>query len=100
MQIPVLIEPVAGNGYRARGLSPQSLIGEGATREEALLRLRQQLQAGLGGGAEIVSLEIPLVDNPLTRGAGIFEPGDPIVEEWKQIMAENRKREDEELGIR
>ena len=40
MQIPILIEPVARNGFRARGGEPFALSAEGATREEALGKLR------------------------------------------------------------
>jgi hypothetical protein len=36
MQIPVFIETVARNGYRARGLEPFAFSARGATREEAL----------------------------------------------------------------
>jgi predicted RNase H-like HicB family nuclease len=36
MQIPVLVEPIAGDGYRARGTEPFGLSAEGATRAEAL----------------------------------------------------------------
>ena len=34
MQIPILIEPVAGNGFRSRGGEPFALSADGATREE------------------------------------------------------------------
>src|SRR5438874_195671 len=43
MQISVLIEPVPGNGYRAKGGEPFALSAEGATRGEALARLRDQI---------------------------------------------------------
>ena len=36
MQIPVLIEPIAGNGYRARGGEPLAVVVEAPTRAEAL----------------------------------------------------------------
>jgi hypothetical protein len=100
VQIPVLIEPVAGDGYRARGLGPDTLTAEGTTREEALEKLRQRLQDQLAAGAQVVTLEVPGTVHPLARAAGIFRPDDPLVEEWEQIMAENRKRDDEALGIR
>src|SRR5690348_5928209 len=41
MRISVLIEPVPGNGYRARGGEPLGLIAEGATRDKALQKLRE-----------------------------------------------------------
>jgi hypothetical protein len=33
------------------------------------------------------------------KDAGIFAD-DPMMQEWLEIIAENRRREDEELGIR
>ena len=100
MQIPVLIEPVAGNGYRARGLVPDTFAAEGTTREEALDKLRQRLQDQVAAGAQFATLEVPGTEHPLARAAGIFRPDDPLVQEWEEIMAENRKRDDEALGIR
>ncbi len=40
MQIPVLVERVKGNGYRARGVEPFAVSAKGSTREEALAKLR------------------------------------------------------------
>ncbi len=67
MQIPILIEPVSGNGYRARGMEPFSLSADGATREEALARLRQLLADRLSSGAEIVALDVPTAAHPLAE---------------------------------
>jgi hypothetical protein len=39
MQIPVLVERVKGNGYRARGTEPFAISAKGSTREEALAKL-------------------------------------------------------------
>jgi predicted RNase H-like HicB family nuclease len=58
MQIPILIEPVAGNGYRARGGEPLALAAEGATREEALANLKKKMQAHPRNGTELTSLEL------------------------------------------
>ena len=60
MQIPILIEEVPGNGYRSRGGEPFALCAEGATREEVLAKLQEQLQARMQAGHAIVPLEIPL----------------------------------------
>ena len=100
MQIPVLIEPVAGNGYRARSLIPDALTAEGQTDAEALQKLRERIESQLVPGARITYLDIAVDEHPLAKSAGIFRPDDPLVQEWEQIMAENRKRDDEELGIR
>ena len=94
MQIPVLIEPVAGNGYRARGGEPLGLTAEGPTRELALARLKEQLQARLRSGAQIVSLEVIAESHPLAEFVGIFKD-DPMLDEWKQAMADYRRKIDE-----
>src|SRR5437763_16599291 len=96
MQIPVLIEAVAGNGYRARGSEPFALIAEGATREEALRKLRELIAVKLDAGAEIVPLDIPDGENPWLRMAGTLDSNDPLVKEWKLIMEENRRKADED----
>lgn len=94
MQIPILIEPVAGNGYRSRGGEPYALSAEGATREEVLAKLHEQVQARMQAGAAVVSLDLPAEPHPLARYAGVFSPHDPLVQEWIEVMAENRRKAD------
>jgi predicted RNase H-like HicB family nuclease len=94
MQIPVLIEPVASNGYRARGVEPFALVAEGATPEEALGKLRALLAGKLAAGAKIAVLDLPAPENPWLRAAGIWKKDDPLVEEWKRVMEENRRAAD------
>jgi hypothetical protein len=94
MEIPVLIEPVAGNGYRASGGSPFTFAAEGATREEALRNLSELIKAKLGSGSRVALLEVPVEENPWVAMAGMWDKDDPLVQEWKQIMAENRQRKD------
>ena len=96
MQIPVLIEPVAENAYRARAAEPFALSAEGATRDEALQKLRELIGNKLRGGAEIVALDLPSNDNPWLKMAGMLNLEDPLVKEWIQIMEENRRKADED----
>src|SRR6516225_2764509 len=93
MQIPVLIEPIAGNGYRARGGEPLPLVVEAPTREEALAKLREALQDRLRNGAELVPLETVPQPHPLAEFAGMFKD-DPYFEQVLEIMAENRRKMD------
>ncbi|HEX4590451.1 MAG TPA: hypothetical protein VH120_11010 [Gemmataceae bacterium] len=93
MEIPVSIEPVAGNGYRAK----LQLTAEGATRDEALQRLRELLRQPPDGA------ELSVVENadkppphPWAKFAGMYDPEDPLVKEWIEIMAENRRKADED----
>jgi hypothetical protein len=94
VQIPVLIEPIDGRGYRARGGEPLPLTAEGPTREAALAQLKEQLQARLQGGAEMVSLELTPT-SPFAEFVGMFKD-DPLVEDWKQAMADYRRQIDQD----
>ena len=98
MQIPVLIEPVAGNGYRTRGGEPFGLSAEGATREEVLRRLQDQVADRLAAGASFASLEIAASTNPWVEFAGMFK-NDPLFDEWQQDIAENRRRADADPDV-
>ncbi len=98
MQIAVLIEPVANNGYRATCRAPVDLTAEGATRDEAIAKLRAQLQARMKAGADIVPLDVPAEEHPLVKYAGMFE-NNPLFDEWQAEMAEYRRRIDEDPDI-
>ena len=58
MQIPVLVERLKGNGYRARGKESFAVSARGSTPEEALAKLRVKIQTRLKNGAEIGGLEV------------------------------------------
>jgi hypothetical protein len=98
MQLPVLVEPVAGNGYRACAGQPFALSAEGATREEAIHRLRQEIEGRLQTGAEIVPLEIAMPAHPLAEFAGMFRDN-PLFDEWQAAMAEYRRQADEDQEL-
>jgi hypothetical protein len=98
MQIPVLVEPVDNNGFRARSGEPLPLTAEGATRDEALQKLRQLLENRLSGGAEITSLEVGPTEHPWLKVSGVFA-NDPQYDEWVAAMEENRRKADEDEGI-
>jgi predicted RNase H-like HicB family nuclease len=95
MQIPVLIMPVAGNCFHATGAAPFGLTAEGATREEALQKLRQLIASCLADGAELVAVDVPPSEHPLAPYAGMFKDN-PLFDEWQQAIAELRRREDKE----
>src|SRR5438105_568969 len=96
MQIPVLVEPVGSNGFRARSGEPLPLAAQGATKEEALQKLRHLLDSRLQAGAELTALEVGPVEHPLAKFAGTLDPADPLVQQWLENMAEYRRQRDEE----
>jgi len=93
MQIPVLLERVKGNSYRARSTEPFALSARGSTRQEALNNLRAKLQARLKEGTEIVGLELGPRQDPWLEFAGMFQ-GDPWIEDWKKSVREYRQQVD------
>jgi hypothetical protein len=95
MEIPVIIESVPGNGYRVSGAELFAIVAEGATAEEALAQFKKRVTDKLQNGARIASVEIQGNANPWLESAGIFDPQDPIVQEWLQIIQEERERDDE-----
>lgn len=98
MQIPVLVERVKGNGYRARGKAPFAVSARGATREEALAKLRDKIQTRLKNGTEIVGLEVDPQPHPLAEFAGMFKD-DSDFEDVLKIMADNRQRMNEDPEV-
>ena len=97
MQIPVTLERVSGNGYRASCDQPGRLVAEGATRETALQNLRAILEKSFPNGVELKSIEFEVRDeiNPWIEFAGMFQ-NDPYFDEWQQAIAENRRKADED----
>src|ERR1700730_9151243 len=98
MEIPVLIEPVNNNGFRARSGEPLPLCAEGATSEEALNKLRELLETRLKNGTRLTSLSVSADKAVLVNGGGLYREDDPIVQEWLKIMEDNRRKLDEEEG--
>jgi hypothetical protein len=96
MEIPVLLEPVAGNGFRARGPEPFALVADGSTPELAIERFRKLLQERLAAGVQIVPVHLPETAHPLTRFAGTLNSEDPLVKAWEESMAEYRKKIEED----
>jgi hypothetical protein len=100
VQIPILIEPVAGNGFRSRGGEPFALSAEGCTRAEVVAKLQEQLRTRLRDGAEVVTLDVDerSTANPWIAFAGMFKD-DPYFDDWQQAIAENRRKVDEDTEI-
>src|SRR5437867_3181618 len=96
MQIAILIEPVLKNGFRVRTGEPLPLQAEGATRDEAIRNLRKLVEQRLADGSELTSMELAAssCENPWMKFAGMFDRNDPLVKEWKEQMAENRRNAD------
>ena len=93
MKMPVYVEPVENNGFRARSGEPLALTSEGATADEAVRRLQEMVAARLARGGRVIEIDVPPSSNPWLRLAGMFKD-DPLFEEWQQAIAERRREID------
>jgi hypothetical protein len=98
MQIPVLIEPIGANNFRARCGEPLPLTVEGSTADEAAQKLKEMLHSKLQNGAALTVLEIDPTCNPWSRVAGMYA-NNPRYDEWQNLVAENRRKADEAEGV-
>lgn len=90
MQIPVLIETVPGNGYRARSGEPFTVVTLGATPEDALAEMRSRLSEKLREGSYVASVEISPDEHGWKPFAGMYQESDPVVQEWLDIIQTER----------
>ena len=75
MDISVVVEKVADNGYLATSYVPTYVVAQGSTREEALDRLCDQIRGRLSS-AEVVTLSVPLL--------GDAHPWKAIAGSWRE----------------
>ena|SRR3989442_8461638 len=97
MELPTIVERIAGNGYRAIGAGGLSvgLSAEGATPTEALDKLGELVKTRITTGAEIVSLSVPSGPHPWSGDAGYLRD-DPLLAAWRNAMEEARRRLDDD----
>jgi hypothetical protein len=99
MQIPVIVEPTQSGQYRAHAPQPLTSVGEGPTSEAALAKLREALEKELQKGKQIVLMDLPGEEaNPWLAMAGSLKDN-PLYDEWRAAMEENRDQSDREAGI-
>lgn len=89
MEIPVVIEPVVGDGYRAKTGDLLGLTAEGPTAAEALSGLQKLVAQRVASGTQLAQLTVP-GGHPWAPFAGDLQ-GDPLLEDWKRSMAEYRQ---------
>ena len=92
MEFAVLIHRVNGTGYRAATGDPLPAAAEGASREEALGKLRMLLEEQVRGGAELVRLRIA---GPQISPSAPVWPDDALTRDWLSGIAEVRRAADQ-----
>ena len=95
MHIPVLIESMPGNGYRARGGEPFAIVGEGDTPEDALAQFKDRVADKLRSGARVATIEIEPREHPWRRFGGMFQESDPLIRQWLDTMRRERDTDEE-----
>lgn len=98
MTYDVLVENEQERSYTATLLGWPKLSESGATRDEALERLRQALKQRLST-AEVVTLEIdtPRESNPWVRLAGVYQDHPLFEDLLGEIQADRQELEAEDL---
>lgn len=115
MELPVLIEAVAGSRYVARVGPPFDWSAEGATPDEALGKLREEAANRVATGTRVAALTMPPPPDPLAAlraigaivgprpipgqhpllaWAGTWDLNDPVIQEWQQAVEEYRNQVD------
>ncbi len=92
MGIPIIVEPAGDNAFRASSGGLWGLEIEAPSRDEAIEKLREQINCRLDAGAEVLELEIRDQPHPLARFAGMLKD-DPLLQLWKDAMTEYRQAE-------
>jgi predicted RNase H-like HicB family nuclease len=95
MNIPVLVEQLPDQRYRAKCGEPFVVSAEGMTDAEAVGNLKSLLHAKFSNGKRLASVDLPTPEeNPWVAGAGCLRD-DPLFDEFVETMKENRRREAE-----
>jgi hypothetical protein len=74
-------------------------VAEGSTRDEAVSKVRSQVDKEIAAGKQIVMVEVgPKHDNPWLAMAGWLKD-DPLYDEWQAAIKEYRRERNIEDGI-
>lgn len=99
MQVPVVVEPVGTGQFRAQGLPPFTAVAVGNTSEEAISKVRAELNKEIQAGKRLVLVDVGAKEeNPWLAMAGWLKD-DPLFDEWQAEIKENRRKRDIEDGI-
>jgi hypothetical protein len=88
MEIQILVEPAAGNGYRAESSFP-ALSAEGPTADAATENLRQMLTSRLVAATRLVTVQLGPAPHPLAAQGGMYKD-EPLYEAWRQAIEDYR----------
>ena len=99
MQINIAIQPTPLGGFRAESADPFKVVVEGNTREEAVAKIRDQLNKQIEGGKEALTVEVSTAaDNPWLKLIG-RQKDNPLFDEWRAEVEAYRRQCDVDAGI-
>jgi hypothetical protein len=98
MKIPVLVEPIAGERYRATGSELFLGTVEGETPEAALVKMKERIEERLSQGARITMLDVQETANPWLDGVGMFRD-DPLFDDWQQAITQYRAEANQRVDV-
>jgi hypothetical protein len=94
MQIPISLESLGQDRYRAEAPAPFSVSAEGRSSNEAVEKVRSQIEQKLSSGKQIIVLDMPLPEeNPWIKFAGHLKDG-TFLSDFQQALAEYRRERD------
>jgi predicted RNase H-like HicB family nuclease len=95
MEIPILLEPLPGGGFRARSAELLGLTAQGDTSDSALCHLRDLIETRAASGAILTSIDVPTPKYGPHPGAGMYKD-DPLYDRWREeVEAYRRQVEDD-----
>lgn len=95
MEIPVLVEPLAEGGFRARSADPLGLTAQGDTPDAALRHLRELIETRTTSGAFLTTIDVAVPKYGPHPGAGIYRD-EPLFDRWRaEIEAYRQQVEDD-----
>ncbi len=95
MQVPTLVEPVSGHGFRAMTGSPFDITVEAESRQEAVRQVQETLRQRMALGAEIVTVESGQEPHPWQKFAGGLKDH-PLRDVWQKAMSDYRDQAEQE----
>jgi hypothetical protein len=94
MQIPILVEALGQDQYRAQAPAPFSVAAEGKSSAEAVQKLRAKIESEFSNGKQIVMLDLPIeTENPWIQYAGHLKD-ETFLDDFQAGLAEYRRQRD------
>ena len=99
MQIPIVVETLGQDQYRAEAPAPFSVAAEGKSSAEAVQNLRARIEKEFSNGRHVVMLDVALPHEPAWAKFVGHLKNEPLFDQWQSAIREYRQKRDVEDGI-